>query len=82
MQLLETADNSLNWHEPFDDTLLQELATGLFQSSQYQVFFEQAHSKHEVKEVEDRLAQELAETYRSILERHQDPVVQRLNALL
>jgi vacuolar-type H+-ATPase subunit C/Vma6 len=82
MQLLETADDCFGWDAPFDDTLLKELATGLFQSSQYQVFFEQCHSKAEAKAVEDRLAQELADTYRSILKRHQDPVVQSLNALL
>lgn len=82
MQLLETADECCGWDAPFDDTLLKELAKGIFQSSQYQPFFEQGHSKAEVKAVEDRLAEELADTYRSILKRYQDPVVQSLNALL
>ncbi|PZU96453.1 MAG: hypothetical protein DCF32_21625 [Leptolyngbya sp.] len=82
MQLLETADDGFGWDAPFDDTLLKELATGLFQAKQYQSFFEQGHSKAEAKAVEDRLAEELADTYRSILKRHQDPVVQSLNALL
>lgn len=82
MQLMETADDCFRWNDPFDDTLLKDLAAGLFQSQQYRVFFEQQHSKSEVKEVEDRLAEELASTYRNILKRHQDPVVQSLNALL
>lgn len=82
MQLMETADDCFGWDAPFDDTLLKELATGLFQSSQYQVFFAQHHSKSEAKAVEDRLAQELADTYRTILKRHQDPIIQSLNALL
>ncbi|PSB24199.1 hypothetical protein [Stenomitos frigidus] len=82
MRLLETIDENFDWEHPFDDTLLKELATGLFQSSQYQVFFENYLSKQKAKDVEDRLAQELADTYRSILQRHKDPVVQSLNALL
>ena len=82
MRLLEAIDDTFDWDAPFDDTLLKELATGLFQSNQYQVFFEQCHSKQEAKDLEDRLAQALADTYRTILERHQDPVVQSLNALL
>jgi hypothetical protein len=82
MRLLENISDNFNWDEPFDDTLLKELANGLFQSNQYQVFFEKFHSKQEAKDAEDRLAKELAETYQTILERHQDPVVQNLNALL
>lgn len=82
MQLLETANDYSDWDKPFDDALFKELAMGIFQSNQHQVFFEKYYSKHEAKEMEDRLAQELADTYRSILNRHQDPVVQRLNALL
>ena len=82
MHLLETTDEHFDWDKPFDDTLLKELSTSLFQSNQYQIFFEQCHSKQEAKAVEDRLAQALADTYRRILERQQDPVVQSLNALL
>lgn len=82
MLLLETIDETFDWEQPFDEGLLKELATGLFQSSQYQAFFEACLSKQEAKEVEDRLAQDLADTYRSIVQRHQDPVVQSLNALL
>ena len=82
MLLLENIDDNFNWDEPFDDSLLKELAEGFFQSSQYQVFFEKSHSRQEAKEAEDRFARELAETYQTILERHQDPVVQSLNALL
>lgn len=82
MHLLETIDDNFDWDEPFDDALLKELAESLFQSSQYQVFFENCLSKQEAKAIEDQLARELADTYQSILQRHQDPVVQSLNALL
>ena len=82
MHLLETIDEHFDWDEPFDEALLKELAASLFQSSEYQVFFEQGVSKLKVKDVEDQLARELADTYQSILKRHQDPVVQGLNALL
>jgi hypothetical protein len=82
MQLMEATVDCFNWDQPFDETLFGELATDLFQSSQYQIFFERCHSKQEVQDVEDRLAQDLANTYMSILKRHQDPVVQSLNALL
>ncbi len=82
MQLMEATADSFDWDEPFDETLFGELATDLFQSSQYRIFFERCHSKQEVQAVEDRLAQDLADTYMSILKRHQDPVVQSLNALL
>ncbi|MBE9138495.1 hypothetical protein IQ254_15070 [Nodosilinea sp. LEGE 07088] len=82
MQLLETNDDCLGWREPLDDALLKELAVGLFQAAPYRIFFEKGHSKAEVKAVEAQLAQELAETYRSISKRCQDPLVQSLNALL
>jgi hypothetical protein len=83
MQLLEIADESFDWDKPFDDALLKELATSLFQSNRYRVFFETFLSQHEAKEVEDQLAQELADTYQTIVKRrHEDPVVQSLNALL
>ena len=82
MQLLETIDKNFDWDKPFDDVLLKELATSLFQSSRYQVFFEKCHAKQEAKDVEDRLAGEIAATYRTILQRHHDPIVQNLNALL
>jgi hypothetical protein len=82
MHLLETVDDNFDWDESSIDSLLKELATSLFRSRQYQVFFEKAYSKQEAKVVEDRLAEELANTYRNILKRHQDPVVQSLNALL
>ncbi|XHX80115.1 MAG: hypothetical protein RBJ76_09370 [Stenomitos frigidus ULC029] len=82
MHLLETVDDSFDWDEASIDLLLRELSTSLFQSSQYQVFFERTHSPQEAKEVEDQLAKELAETYWSLLQRQQDPIVQSLNALL
>ncbi len=82
MHLLEAIDDNFDWDKPFDDALLKDLAASLFRSSQYQVFCEQCLSKQEAKDVEDRLARELADTYQSMLERHQDPVVQSLNALL
>ncbi|MBW4692759.1 MAG: hypothetical protein KME27_13455 [Lyngbya sp. HA4199-MV5] len=82
MLLLETIDEQFDWGKPFDETLLKELATGLFQSNQYQTFFETCLSRQEAKDVEDRLAQALADTYRNILERYQDPLVRSLNALL
>ncbi|MBW4469761.1 MAG: hypothetical protein KME45_05080 [Stenomitos rutilans HA7619-LM2] len=82
MLLLETIDEQFDWDCPFDDTLLKELATGLFQSRQYQLCFEKCLSKQEAQSVEDQLANALADTYRNLLQRHQDPIVQRLNALL
>ncbi|XGV95155.1 MAG: hypothetical protein ACAF41_20700 [Leptolyngbya sp. BL-A-14] len=82
MLLMEAIDENFDWEHPFDEALLKELATGLFQSNQYRGFFENGLSKQEAKAVEDQLAQELADTYRKILQRHQDPIVQSLNALL
>lgn len=82
MQLLETADDCFDGNEILDDTLVKELATALFQSDQYRIFFEKGHSKQAVKEVEEKLSQKLADTYRSLLVRSKDPLVQRLNTLL
>lgn len=82
MQLLETADDCQIWGEHLDETLLKELAASLFQAQSYRIFFEECHSKHEVNEVEAMLAQELADTYRTIVSRSQHPVVQSLNSLL
>lgn len=82
MRLLEAIDEHFDWDNPFDDALLRDLATSLFQSSQYQGFFEQCLSEQQVQGVEDELAQVLADTYQSISMRQQDPIVQSLNALL
>lgn len=82
MRLLEAIDENFDWEQPFDDGLLKDLATSLFQSNQYRGFFENGLSKQEAKDVEDRLAQAIADTYGEILQRHQDPIVQSLNALL
>lgn len=84
MQLLETTDEFFGTNDccKSSNPLLEELAITLFQSRQYLVFHEQPHSKQEAKQAEDRLAQELAETYQQVMRHRQDPVIQRLNALL
>ncbi len=82
MQLLETTDEFFGTDDCCKSAnLLEELATTLFQSRQYLVFYEQHHSKQEAKQAEDRLAQELGETYQQVMRHRQDPVVQSLNAL-
>lgn len=82
MLLLETANDYSDSNGSIDEALLKELSKPLFRSKKYQIYFEQGHPKQIVNEVEDQLAQELAETYRSIQKRHQDPFVQHLNSLL
>jgi hypothetical protein len=82
MQLLEAADDCSTWHEPIAEALLEELAATLFQSNRYQTLYQQCRSKLEANEVGDRLATELAESYRQIMKRRQDPVVQNFNILL
>lgn len=79
---LETADDCFEWHEPIVETLLEELAATLFQSNRYQALYQQCRSKLEANEVGDRLARELAESYRQIMQRRNDRVVQGFNALL
>lgn len=82
MYLLETAKSYSESDTPIDDALLKELSKPLFSSQQYRIFFEQGHPKSTVSAVEDQLAQDLAETYRSIQQRHRDPYIQHLNSLL
>ena len=88
MRLLETTDSCsgandyYEWDHPEANPLLEELATTLFRSRQYQVFYEQRHSKQEAKQAEDRLAHELAETYQQIMRHRQESIVQSFNALL
>jgi hypothetical protein len=84
VQLLETTDEFFGTGDCCESSnpLLEDLAATLFQSRQYRVFYEQPHSKREAKQAEDRLAQELAETYQQIMRHRQNPVVQSLNALL
>jgi hypothetical protein len=72
MSLLETANGYSDSYNPPDEALLKELLKPLLMSKKYRIFFEQGHPKQTVDEVEDQLAQELAETYRSIQKRHQD----------
>jgi hypothetical protein len=82
MQLLEAEDGYFEWDELRGDGLLEELAATLFRSNRYQMLYQQCRSKLEAYEVGDRLAQELAESYRWIMRRRQDSMVQDLNALL
>jgi len=82
MQLLEAADHSFGWDEPVANTLFEELATTLFQSHRYRALYQQCRSKLEARKVGDQLAHELAESYRHVMQRQQDSVVQSFNALL
>jgi hypothetical protein len=82
MQLLEADDDHFEWNEPIADALLEELAATLFQSNRYQTLYQQCGSKLEANKVGDRLAKELAGSYRHIMQRRNDPVVQGFNALL
>ena len=81
MHLLEAADDAL-WDEPIADELLEELADTLFRSRRYQAMYQECRSKLEARQVGDRLAEELAENYRHVMNRRHDPVVQSFNALL
>lgn len=82
MQLLKDDDDCSKWHEPIAEDLFEELAATLFQSIRYQALYQQCRSKLEANEVGDRLARELAESYRQITQRRKDLVVQGFNALL
>jgi hypothetical protein len=82
MCLLETTDDQAQDYGSINEALLKELSKSLFTSNKYRIFFEQGHPRATVSGVEDQLAEELAETYRTIQERYHDPQVQRLNSLL
>jgi hypothetical protein len=82
IQLLEMADDCFESIEPGENALLEELAATLFQSERYRAMYQQCRSRLEAEGVGDRLVNELVETYRDILKRRQDPVVQSFNTLL
>lgn len=65
-----------------DEALFQEIATTLLQSEPYQLLYRNCRSKQEAAAIEDRLATELATTYRTIVLQQHNPLVQRLNELL
>lgn len=66
----------------FDESLLQELSTTLFQSERGAPIFTAYPNRQAAEAVEDQFALELAETYRYIKQRKTDTQVQRLNSLL
>lgn len=66
----------------FDEPLLQELSTTLFQSERGAAIFVAYPSRQAAEAIEDQFALELAETYRYIKQRKTDTQVQRLNSLL
>lgn len=81
MQLLQATDDCFEWTE-FNDALLNELATTLFQANRYRALYEQCQTKQDLGNINNELINELVETYQQISARQQTPVVQRLNALL
>jgi hypothetical protein len=81
LQLLQSAEVDFQWSET-DDALLNDLATTLFQSDQYQTLYSQCQSKPDMHKINRQLITELVETYRQLSERKQDGIIQRLNALL
>ena len=81
MQLLEMGFSAFEESDPVDDALLKDLAAALFQSNQYHALNEQCQSK-EANGAEGTLVNELVKTYQQISKRRQEPIVQRLNALL
>lgn len=81
MQLLQEVDPA-EAPLPVDEKLLKDLAAAVFNSSQYQTFYKTCRSQPEADEMEDKLAAELAQTYQEVLKQQQQPLVQRLNALL
>lgn len=80
-QLLVEADNC-KVLIPIDEELFKELATTLLQLSCTPMVYQPCRSKQEAVAIEDRVATELAASYRRIAQQQQDPLVQRLNALL
>ena len=82
MQLLQAASDPTAEPLCISDELLRELAATVFNSSRYQTLLQYCRSQSDADAIEDRVAAELAETYQYIRQRQQDPVVQRLNALL
>lgn len=74
----ETSDLMISLNE----ALFQEIATTLFQSEPCQAVYQPCASRQEATNIEDWVATELAITYKRIAQKQQDPLVQRLNALL
>jgi hypothetical protein len=66
----------------FDEPLLQDLSTTLFQSERGAAVFIAYPSRQAAEAIEDQFALELAEIYRHIKQRKANAQVQRLNSLL
>ncbi len=81
MHLLKTSFNQFEETEPIDDALLKDLTTTLFRANPHSVS-DQLSSPHPAVTTEQQLVDELVQTYRRISQRQQEPIVQRLNALL
>ncbi|WP_416666369.1 hypothetical protein [Egbenema bharatensis] len=81
MHLLEISFNQSEETEPIDDALLKDLTTTLFQSNPHSIMDEPLSSHPNVTS-EQQLVDELVQTYQHISQRQQEPIVQRLNALL
>ncbi|GAB4142197.1 MAG: hypothetical protein Fur0046_18550 [Cyanobacteria bacterium J069] len=66
----------------FDESLLQDLSTTLFQSERGAPVFVAYPNRQAAEAIEDRFALELAETYRYIKQKQASKQIQRLNRLL
>lgn len=68
--------------DSLDEELFLEIATTLFQPEKNQELYQKCYSREKSAAIENRIADELVQTYKQIKSRQNNPIVQRLNALL
>lgn len=67
--------------QPLQEELFQDIANTFFQSVAFRIRYASSRSMTDVDDLEEAASLELAATYRRLIQRQQDSLVQRLNAL-
>lgn len=71
-----------SWPAPFDDQLIKELTTTLYQSDDYRNRYATCTSKAAAAAIAADMVTDIAATYREIEARKQDEQIQQLNDLI
>ena len=67
---------------PVDESLFKDITETLFNAEANPELYQSYASREKAAEVEDRIVAEIVRTYQHIRSQIQDPLVQRLNALI